>query len=89
MAVGSADAQSLYTRKHMMRCIRLQVLNASGLAQADAKGKSDPYVLVYFNDVKIGQTEHIENDHDPVWMDEHFLIPMPLEPPGNSKALSP
>jgi hypothetical protein len=78
-SVGAEEAQSLYVRQNNLRCFRLHVLNASGLAQADAKGKSDPYVLVYFNDVLIGQTEHIDNDHDPVWMDETFLIPMPLD----------
>jgi hypothetical protein len=78
-AVGAEEAQSLYVRTNNLRCFRLHILNATGLAQADAKGKSDPYVLVYFNDQLIGQTEHIENDHDPVWMDEYFLIPMPLD----------
>jgi hypothetical protein len=77
--VVAAEAQSKYAQMHMVTTLKLTVLAAFDLAQADLSGKSDPYCIVYFNDVKIGQTAAIENDHDPVWIDEHFLVPLPLD----------
>jgi hypothetical protein len=66
------------TRDSKMRSLEVDVCEAHGLAKADSGAdKSDPYVLVYWNGKKIGETEMISDDHDPVWEDEKFVISLP------------
>ena len=39
-----------------VRELTVEVLSAAGLANADKKGMSDPYCLVYWNEKRVGQT---------------------------------
>jgi Ca2+-dependent lipid-binding protein len=50
----------------------IEVCAARGLAKADTFGSADPYVKVFWNNVKIGATNVISNNQNPVWEDEKF-----------------
>mmetsp|Transcript_11808 Transcript_11808/g.19239 ORF Transcript_11808/g.19239 Transcript_11808/m.19239 type:complete len:746 (-) Transcript_11808:1341-3578(-) len=58
------------------KTVILHILRAEGLAKADTWGKSDPYVVVTFNNDMVGKT-HIERKTlNPVW-DEKLYLSIP------------
>jgi hypothetical protein len=54
----------------------LIIVGASGLKSSDLFGASNPYAVIYLDDEKIGQTEHIKKTLMPVW-DEVFPVNVP------------
>jgi hypothetical protein len=68
------DAQAAATPSQ--RPLHLHVDRAVGLAAADSFGKSDPYVTIVFNGVKLGQTQTINQDLDPIWDERRQLPPL-------------
>jgi Ca2+-dependent lipid-binding protein/WD40 repeat protein len=63
--------------------MRVQVLNAKGLAKADSWGSCDPYVKVVWTDkthdepVSTEHTKTIKNQMNPVWDNEFFEVYVP------------
>lgn len=61
------------------RAVTLEVHGAEKLAKAD-KGvgnSSDPFVTVFWNNKRVGQTGVIEDNCDPVWHGERFVLALP------------
>jgi len=77
--VVELDPSGKSTVRRITRALVVRVCDAADLACGDKKGKSDPFVRVFFNDVLLGKTQYIEDDHDPVWDDETFLVLIPGE----------
>jgi hypothetical protein len=56
----------------------VDVLSATDLAKADGMfGKSDPYVKIFWDGLRVGQTKVIKKTLDPVWKKEKFVIALP------------
>ena len=54
----------------------LHIVKANDLAKADMLGKSDPFVVIEYNNEEIGRTITINDTMDPKWKDETFVIDM-------------
>ena len=56
--------------------IVVEVEEAKHLACGDVSDKSDPFVRLLWGEWKVGQTNVIMNDQDPIWEEEKFVLPM-------------
>jgi len=55
--------------------VEVHIIRASGLPIAKRmSGRTDPYVLVYYNEEKQGETSNKKNTRDPIWNNEKFLV---------------
>jgi Ca2+-dependent lipid-binding protein len=54
--------------------LKLQILEAHGLAKADLFGKSDPFCIVKWNGNEAGRTKVIQKTLDPIWDNELFDV---------------
>jgi hypothetical protein len=70
---GTIGLRAAIGEDGMLEC---WVAEAHGLAKADAIGLSDPYCMVFWNDIFIGKTKFKKDNHDPVWTDEVFHTPV-------------
>ena len=57
---------------------RLNIHSAKGVSKANTFGLSDPYVVVYWCDRKVGQTVYISDTCDPVYDSEVFILLKPF-----------
>jgi hypothetical protein len=57
---------------------RLVVLRAADLPKSDRIGDSDPYVVVYWNDERIGQSPILNDNANPAW---GFTVPLAIPRP--------
>jgi hypothetical protein len=72
--------ESRVINSKFVREIKINVLSAKGLANADGKkGKSDPYALVFWNGKRIGQTMPQHDNLNPKFLDGEFVIELPQD----------
>jgi Ca2+-dependent lipid-binding protein len=82
-AIECITAFHRVTTRNTMRSLRVQIMNCVNLAKADiGRDMSDPYVLVFWNGNRIGNTAFQTDNHDPIWEDESFMVSLPTDTAG-------
>ena len=62
---------------------QIDLRSAAGLSKADGLfGKSDPYAILFLDDVEVGRTEVIKSTLEPVWKRGVIEVRLPLLPPA-------
>lgn len=56
--------------------LHIRILEAFGLAGADASGTSDPYCRLFWDEKEVAHTDVINGTLHPVWDDAHFEVEM-------------
>ena len=57
--------------------VRLMIVKANGLANADMLGKSDPFVVVTWRGEQVLKTKTVSDTLDPVWTKEEVVLTVP------------
>ena len=62
---------------------QIDLRSAAGLSKADGLfGKSDPYAILFLDDVEVARTEVIKSTLEPVWKRGVIEVRLPLLPPA-------
>ena len=54
----------------------MRIIRADDLKKADLFGKSDPYAKLFFNEIPVGETKVMKDNHFPIW-NADFEIQVP------------
>ena len=72
--------------KDRKNAILMRIIRADDLKKADLFGKSDPYAKLFFNEIPVGETKVMKDNHFPIWNTD-FEIQVPngdIKSVGNS-----
>ena len=69
--------------------VRLMIVRANGLANADMFGKSDPFVVVTWRGEQVLKTATVNDTLDPEWTKEEVVLSVPLPTDGVEPVAEP
>ena len=75
---GSGDVVPAVQRTVPRLALRIHIVSAKGLGQADKFGLSDPFIKIKFDGQEVAKTTVKDNTLSPLW-DERFVLTLPAE----------
>ena len=60
-------SKSAKTHPKTENAILMRIIRADDLKKADLFGKSDPYAKLFFNEIPVGETKVMKDNHFPIW----------------------